>query len=84
MRKAGVRGDPGGDAHRPVGAGSDHPVDRHRADQTLDRRLILGREDAAAVGEPEPGRRGIAVDDGEPDAAGTRGLEQPELGGTRA
>ena len=54
------------------------------ADQPLDRRLVLGREDAAAVGEPEAGRGRIAVDDGDPEAARARRLEQPELCGPGA
>ena len=32
--------------------------------------------------KPKAGRRGIAVDDGDPEAARARGLEQPELCGT--
>ena len=67
------------DADRPVGARRDQPVDVERADQPLDRRLVLGREHAAPVGEAEAGRRRIAVDDGEPEPAGARSLEQPEL-----
>ena len=76
-----MRGDPRRDPDRPVRPWGDQPVDRHRPDQTLDRRLVLGREDAAAVGEREAGRSRIPVDDGEPDAPRTRGLEQPELSG---
>jgi len=60
------------------------PVDPERPDEPLDRRLVLGREDAAAVGEPEPGRRRVAVDDGHPEATPARGLQQPELSGSRA
>ena len=59
------------------------PVDLERAGEPLDRRLVLGREDAAAVGEAEAGRRRVAVDDGDPEAARARRLEQPELCGAR-
>ena len=61
MRQPGALGDARGDADRPVGAGRDDPVDLERRRQALDRRLVLGREDAAAVGEAEararPGSR---------------------------
>ena len=72
------------DADRPVGAGRDHAVDRERVDEALDRGLVLGREDAAPVGEPEAGRGRIAIDDGEPEATCPGGLEQPELCGPGA
>ena len=84
MRQAGALGDACRDPDRPVGARRDDPVDLERPDQALDRRLVLGREDAAAVGEPEAGRRRVAVDDGDPEPAFVRGLQQPELCGTRA
>ena len=45
-------------------------------------RLVLGREDAAAVGELEAGRGRITVDDSDPEAALARRFEQPELCGT--
>ncbi len=82
MRQACTLGDPRRDADRPVRARRDDPVDPERADEALDRRLVLGREDATAVGELEAGRRGIAVDDGDPEAARPRRLEQTELSGT--
>jgi len=71
-------------AHRPVGARRDDPVDLERADEPLDRGLVLGREDAASVGEPEAGRARIAVDDGDPDPARAGRLEQAELSRPRA
>ena len=70
------------DANGPVRARRDDAVDPERADEPLDRRLVLGREDAAAVGELEPGSAGIAVDHGDPEAARTRRLEQTKLSGT--
>ena len=75
MRQAEPLGDPRGDADRPVGAGGDQPVDSQGSRQALDRRLVLGREDAAAVGEAEARRRRIAVDDRHPNAAFAGGLE---------
>ena len=77
-------GDPRGDADRPVGAGRDHAVDPERRDEALDRGLVLGREDAPAVGEPESGRSGVAIDDRDPEVAGAGRLEQPELSGACA
>ncbi len=71
-------------ADRPVGPGRDDAVDPQRAHEPLDRRLVLGREDAAPVGEREPGRTGIAIDHGDPQAARTRCLEQTELSGPRS
>ena len=74
-------GDGGEDRHAdgPVRAGRDDPVDLERAREAVDRRLVLGREDAAPVGEVEAGRRGVAVDRGDPEPARPRCLEQPEL-----
>ena len=79
MRQPGALGDPGGDADRPVGPGRDQSVDPERPGETLDRRLVLRRENAAPVGEAESGRRRIPVDDRQPDPARTCCLEQPEL-----
>ena len=82
MRQPGVLGDPRGHSDRPVGARGDDPVDVERAHEPLDRGLVLGGEEAAAVGEHEPGRARIAIDHGHPQSARTRGLEQTELSGT--
>ena len=82
VREPAALGDPRCDADRPVRPRRDDPVDPEGADQPLDRRLVLGREDAAAIGEAEAGRGGIAVDHGDPEAARTRRLEQTELSGT--
>ena len=84
VREAEALGDPRADADRPVGARRDDPVDVERVGEPLDRRLVLRREDAAAVGEPEAGRCRVAVDDGEPEPAPTRRFEQPELSGACA
>ena len=81
MRQPGMLRDPRGDADRPVRARRDDPVDPERPDEPLDRGLVLGREDAAPVGEREPGRAGVAIDHGQPEPARTRGLEQTELSG---
>jgi hypothetical protein len=82
VREPGALRESCGDADRPVRAGRDDPSDPERADEPLDRRLVLGREDAAAIGEVEAGRRRIAVDHGDPEAARTRRLQQTELSGT--
>ena len=79
MRPACPLGDASGDTDRPIRAGSDQPVDLERADQPLDRRLVLGGENAATIGEPESGRARVAVDDGDPDSAVACGFEQPQL-----
>jgi hypothetical protein len=84
MRQACPFRNPRRDGDRPVRAGRDDAVDPEGPDEPLDRRLVLGREDAAAVGEPEPGSAGIAIDHGDPEAARTRRLEQTELSGTGA
>ncbi len=78
-RQAGPLGNAGGDAHRPVRARGDDPFDPERADEPLDRGLVLGREDAAAVGEPEARSGRVAVDDAEPDARLAGAFEQAEL-----
>ena len=82
MRQPGPLGNPRRDPDRPVRARRDDAVDPERPDEPLDRRLVLGRENAAAIGEPEPGSTGIAIDHGDPEAARTRRLEQTELSGT--
>jgi hypothetical protein len=84
MRQGCALGDAGRDRDRPVGARRDEPVDVECGDEPLDRRLVLRREDAAAVGVPEPGRRGIAVDDGDPQVEAVRRLEEAELRGAGA
>ena len=66
-------------------AGRDQPVERKRRGEPLDRRLVLDRDDAAAVGEARsPGAAGVAVADRDPDPARARRLEQPELCRPRA
>jgi hypothetical protein len=77
-------GDPGGDRDRPVDPGRDQPVDPLGRGEAVDLRLVLDRDDRAAVGEAEPGGGGIAVDgdDEQPPVAG--GLEEPELSCARA
>jgi hypothetical protein len=79
MRQAELRGHARRNGDRPVGARGDHSVGRERRREPLDRRLVLGRDDATAVGERKPGRRGVAVDDRRPDAVRPRSFEQPEL-----
>jgi hypothetical protein len=72
-------GHAGRDGDRPVRAWRDDPVDLERCCEPLDRLLVLGRDDAAAARVAEAGRAGVSVDDGEPEPARLRGLEQPEL-----
>ena len=81
MRQAEPLGDPRRHGHGPVGSRRDDAVEVERGGEALDRGLVLGRDDAAAVGEPEAGRGGIAVGDRSPDAVRPRRLEQPELCG---
>ena len=49
-------------ADRPVDPRRDHAVDALGLGEPLDPRLVLGRDDRAAVREREAGRAGIAVD----------------------
>ena len=85
MREADALRHAGGDAHGPVGARRDDPVDPARSGEPVDSLLVLRREHRALVGEREPGRAGIAVDrDHVNVATGPRGLEQAELGGPGA
>ena len=72
-------GDARGDTDRPVGARRDDPVDPERAHQPFDRRLVLGREDAAPVGKRESGRPRVAIGHRHPQTTRTRSLEQTEL-----
>jgi len=82
VRQACALRDPGSHRDGPVGAGRDDPIDLERASEPLDRRLVLGREDATAAGEAKARRTRIAIDDSGPDAARVRCLEQSELCGT--
>ena len=79
MRQA----EPGRDSRRradgPVGSGRDHAVDALRQGQSLDDRLVLDRHDRPAVGVPEAGRTGVAVDGDHEEAAGPGRCEQAEL-----
>jgi hypothetical protein len=71
--------DPRGNRDGPVGPGGDDPVDAECMCETLDRRLVLRRDEAAPVGEPEARGARVAVGDGEPDAARAGRFEQAEL-----
>ena len=83
VRQPSALGDPRGDADGPVGAGRDDPVDLERSDEPLDRGLVLGREDAAAVGEAgSPGAPGSRSTTAVQTPRALRGLEQSELCGT--
>ena len=63
-----------------VGAGGDHAVDLLGACEPVDRRLVLDRDDRAAVGVAEPRRRGVAVGRDDVQPAGPRRREHAELG----
>ena len=79
VREAEALGDAGSDRDRMVRAGSDHAVHLLRPREALDRRLVLDRDDRAAVGVAKPGGRRVAVgrDDGQVGGAG--GCEHAEL-----
>ncbi len=79
MRQPHPRGDARGDGHRPVDPGRDDPVHALRLREPLDPDVVLGRDDRPPVGEPEAGRRRVAVDGDHEQAAGARRREQPEL-----
>jgi len=76
--------DPGGDRHRPVDPWRDQPVDPLRGGEAVDLRLVLDRDDRAAIGKPKAGCRGVAVDGDDEQAALARGFEETELPGARA
>ena len=84
VREAELGGDARGDRDGPVGSRRDQAVGLERGGEPLDRRLVLGRDEAAAGGELEAGRGRVAVADGRPDPVRTRSLEQPELRRARA
>ena len=76
--------DAGRDGDRPVDPGRDHAVDPLGLREPLDPRLVLGRDDRAAIREREAGRGGIAVDRDHEQVQRACGLEQPELRGAGA
>jgi hypothetical protein len=76
--------DPGRDRHRPVDPGRDHAVDSLRGGETVDLRLVLDRDDRAAVGEAKAGRGRVAVDGDDEQAALAGGFEETELSCARA
>ena len=84
MRQPEPRGDARGDPDGPVDPRRDDPVDALGLGEPLDAVLVLGRDDRAAVGVPEPGRVGIAVDRDHVQVALARRGEQPELRGPGA
>jgi hypothetical protein len=73
--------DPRRDRDRPVDSGRNEAVDPLGGGEPVELRLVLDRDDCAAVCAGEPGRRGIAVGGDHVEAARTCGLEQPELSG---
>ena len=76
--------EPGRDRHRPVDSRCHDPIRKLGAGEAVESFLVLGRDDGAAIGVGEAGRRGVAIarDHEEPALAG--GGEQPELGGPGA
>ena len=79
MREAEPLRDTSADRDRPVDPGRDQPVDAFGRSEPLDRRLVLGGDDRAAVGVAETGRGGIAVDSDHVQLARPRGREQSQL-----
>ena len=67
------------DAHGPVGARRDDPVGSLCACETLDRLLVLGRDERPLVGEREPGCARVGVGSDHEQIAGPGRLEQAEL-----
>ena len=84
MRQHLPLGDPRGDRDRPVDARRDDPVDALGGGEAVDLRLVLDRDDRAAVGEAETRSGGIAVERKDEEAAVAGGLEESELSGARA
>ena len=76
--------EPGRDRHRPVDSRCHDAMRKLGASEAIESFLVLGRDDGAAIGVGEAGRRGVAIarDHEEPALAG--GGEQPELGGPGA
>ena len=66
---------------RKVDSGSDDTADLLRCGKPVDRRLVLDRHDRAPVRMAEAGRRRIAVDGDDVEAALGGRFEQPELPG---
>ena len=62
MPQSQALGHPSSDRHGPVDPGRDQPVNVLGAREPLDSGLVLGRDDRAAVGVPESGRRRVAID----------------------
>jgi hypothetical protein len=83
MRKAEPGRDARRDRDREVDARRDDAVDSLGAGEPVDGRLVLDGDDRAPVGEAEPGRERVAIDGDDVEAPLVRGLEQPELRGTR-
>ena len=79
VRQAHPRGDAGRDRDRPVDPRRDDAVHLLRLREPLDAELVLGRDDRPPVGEPEAGRRRVAVDRDDEQPALARRREQPEL-----
>ncbi len=73
-----------GDRNRPVDPGCDHAVDLLGRGESLERRLVLGRDQCTPVGEREAGRSGIAVGGDHVELPPARRFEQTELSGPGA
>ena len=79
MRQREPLRDAGGGRDGMVGAGRDDPVDVLGAREPVDRRLVLDRDDRAAVGVAEARRGGVAVGRHDGQAAPPRRREDAEL-----
>ncbi len=79
MNDSELVGDPRRDRGGAVAPRGDDPAERERGGEALDRRLVLDRDDAAAIGEGEPRRARVAVADRGPDAERPCGPQEPEL-----
>jgi hypothetical protein len=84
MRDAEPRGDARGDADGGVEPGPDHPVDRLRLGESMDRRLVVGSDERPPFDELETGGARVAVDCDHADAVQARRLEQTELRAARS
>jgi hypothetical protein len=83
VRKSEPFGDPGRDRNRPVDSRRDDPVDPLGRREPVDLRLVLDRDDRAAVGEPKSGGGRVAVDGDDEEVPLAGRLEQAELAGSR-
>jgi hypothetical protein len=84
VRQIQFRCDTRSHGHRPVSSRRDDPIEIERSSEPFNCGLVLGRDNAPAIGKREPGGARVSISDRRPDALTAGSLKQAELSRARA